>query len=209
MPMILTGQWKRTISTLTKWAARSPMAVDAAVRGEAYAFQGEVIKAFRKGGADTPWKKLSPITLALRRGASKMGGPASKGTKPLIRTGDMRRSVNVKKQGYAHYTAGVHRTAPAARGLTSKKKPYVNIAELHETGMVVIPITDKMRRFFRVLFWKGILPYPWPSKNKQYILIHRRSFIGDTAKKFAKNHPARMMLRYTNHLKGIKSKVPI
>jgi hypothetical protein len=197
----------RPVSILRGMAGRSAAAVDTAIRGEAFAYMRAVVESFREQGKGKSWSPINIVTRELRRGAAKVGGESSGGTKALVRTGSLRRSIKVHKRSHASYFVGVHRSAPRSRGLSGKAMPLVNVAQIHETGMVVIPITDKMRRFFRWLFWKGVLSFPWPPKSKRFILIPRRSFLADTMKAFAKGHEARVVLRYRNALLGIKGKV--
>jgi hypothetical protein len=196
MGVILIGQWGAATSALAKMAKASPAAADRAIRDEAMLFLRRVKESFRTQG-NGKWKKLSPITRALRAGGGAMGRTSSKGTKALIHTGSLRKSVKLHRAAQGAYFVGVHRTAGRSPG---GKATLANVAAIHETGMVVIPITDKMRRYFMWLFWKGVLKFPWPPRNKRYILIPRRSFLRDTFKELAPGHEGRLALRFAQYL---------
>ena len=187
--MILTGAWTTTIQQMGMMQKRAVEAVDLAVREEAHYFHKKVIEAFRKQGARHKWRPLNPITIALRAAGHR--GGASGGTKALTRTGALRRSVKVHRRAWAQYFVGVHRTSD-----------QINVAQLHETGLVVIPITEKMRTYFRALFWKGIIPFPWPSSKKKYIVIHRRSFLQDTYDVESPMSATRIKAFYSKHVFG-------
>lgn len=198
MPMTTFG-FKATIATMRNVRVRAKIAADMAVRDEAHFFHRLVVETMRKQGTGgRRWKKLNPITLALRRGAAKAGGQSSRGTKALIKTGSLRASVKVDRKGVGEYFTGVSRTA----GRSRSGHPLANIASIHETGNVVIPITDKMRRYFRFLFWKGAIKFPWPPAGKSFIVIPRRSFIGDTLKVFEPGFKQRMTRRYVGYVNG-------
>ena len=201
--MRLVGQWQLAVSLLNGYTKKSPEAVDRAIRDEAFYFQRKVTEAFRKGGHGKKWSPLTSVTLALRRGASAIGKAGSRGKTPLVRTGDLRKSINTRRRGFGEYFVGVHRSAPRSRGLSKKGVPLVNVAEIHETGLVVIPITAKMRAFFRYLFWKKVIPFMWPPKNKRFIVLRRRSFMQDTMDEFKDGHEARLLTRYANYLGGL------
>lgn len=185
--LFLVGGWKQVTTQLVEMFSASGDACDAAIRDEAVLFLRTVQLAFRRGGVDGQWPELNAITTALR-----------KGTKPLMDSGSLWRSVKLEKQGPGEYFVGVHRTA----GKSKSGEPLVNVAEAHETGAKIIPITDKMRRYFRALYWKKIIPFPWPAASARYIKIPRRSFLADTMQKSARNHEARLMVRYAEYLTG-------
>lgn len=186
--LLLVGEWEATVKLLDKMYGRADEAADRAIRDEAVLFLRAVQLAFRKGGVNGQWRELGPIARALRRG-----------TKPLMDQGDLWRSVNLQKVGDGEYFVGVSRTA-AARA--RKGSPLINVAEVHETGAKVIPVTDKMRRYFRALYWKKIIPYPWPPASARYIRIPRRSFLADTFEKHAPGYMERLLTRYGYYLIG-------
>jgi hypothetical protein len=164
-------------------------------------FVGMVDATFKNQGAGgKKWDKLHSITKELRKNAGKIEGQSSfGGTKALIRTGSLRRSVTFEKIGNAHYEVGVNRNAKGADG-----KPVANIAQINEVGSVLIPVTDKMRRYFMFLFLSGVLKRPgWPPKNKAFIVIRQRSFLASTMKEFAKGAKARTYARWVNYMMGV------
>jgi len=187
---ILTGGWQTIVTQMAQWTNEAHAAVDKTVRDEAMLFSRYINKAFTKSGYNQKWRRLSPITLALRKAG--VGGSGSGGNKPLVRSGALRKSIKVNRQGFGTYRVGVRRTA----------RTGINVAALHDSGPHIIPVTDKMRRYFMTLFWKGILPFPWPSTKTKYIVIPRRSFLSDTFKKFAPGSRQRMAARYKAYVAG-------
>ncbi|NIO75608.1 MAG: hypothetical protein GTN69_06940 [Armatimonadetes bacterium] len=204
MPMIMIGDWKATLNMVDGMRKNAGKAAAQAVRDEAFLFQRQVVKAFREqGSGGKKWKPLNVITLALRRGASKVGGQGSRGTNALVRSGSLRASVKVEQVTPDTLFVGVKRAAGQYKGTSGKGgAAIVDVGSIHETGHVIIPITDKMRRYFRFLFWKGVIPFPWPPPNKSYILIPRRSFLRDTLVEFEKGFKDRMLRRYVAYLTG-------
>lgn len=167
----LTGDWREALGITEKVAKRAPAALDVAVHGAAMAYRRRVAKAFTaQGGGGKKWAPLGVITLAIRKNASDIGKSASGGTKALIRSGDMRKSITVQKQARAHYFVGVHRT-----------HGKYNIARVHEQPqrkeeVFKIKVSDKMRNYFLYLFIKGVIPAPLKPSTK-HIVIKRRSFL--------------------------------
>lgn len=199
----LTGQWQYAVTIFRDAVQRAPTALDSSVQEEAHYFTKFVNKAFVQQGIKKKWTPLSEITKQLRRNAKAIGGVGSRGTKALIRTGQLRRSVKVHRRGLGDYFVGVHKSAPKGRATVGKGVGMYNVARVHETGMTVIPITEKMRAFFRFLLWKGVIEYPWPPPNKKYILIPQRSFMQQAMDEFAPGHQARLLTRYAMHLGGL------
>lgn len=145
----LTGEWKALAQTLSKmgspalWTAASSQAMGR----EAHRLRGIIIKGFNaQGPKGVKWKKLAHMTIALRRA---MG---FRGTKALMRSGDLRNSIKVVEEGSEDWFVGVHRTARSKTG-----QPLVDIATVHELGSkgeIRIKVTPKMRRFFMAMFLK-------------------------------------------------------
>ena len=99
-------------------------------------------------------KPLKPITIALR-GARGSGG--MKSSKALIDSATMIRSVKVWELHGLSVFVGVHRSARSKDG-----KELANIAEIHEFGTkpFVIPVTDKMRRWWMAMVAAGVFNAP-------------------------------------------------
>jgi hypothetical protein len=167
----LKGQWGEAVALTKAMPKRMPRAIDMAVRGAAMVYRRRVVKAFTAQGAGgKKWDSLSVITLALRKNAGVVGKSASGGTKALIRSGDMRRSVTLRREARAHYFVGIHRT-----------HGKYNIARVHEQpgskrGIFKIPVSEKMRRYFLYLYIKGAIPAPLKASTT-HIVIRQRSFL--------------------------------
>jgi hypothetical protein len=196
--LTLTGEWKKAMQTTATMARQAKKASDAAVRDEAMLFVRMVSEAFKRQGLGKKWKPIHTITKELRRGASVAGkGSNFKGTKALIRSGSLRRSITWKRVNAGEYFVGVHRSAKGEDG-----KPMVNVAAIHETGTTLIPITEKMRRYFMFLFIKGVLSAPWPPPGKTFIVIRQRSFLAHTMAAFSKKTKERTHARWVNYMTG-------
>lgn len=167
----LKGEWGKADAITKDMPRRVPKAMDMAVHGAAMSYRRRVVKAFvAQGAGGKKWDELGVITLALRANASEVGKSASGGTKALIRSGDLRKSITVQREARAHYFVGVHRT-----------HGKYNVARVHEQpksqgGVFRIPVTDKMRNYFLYLFIKGVIPAPLKPSTK-HIVIKQRSFL--------------------------------
>jgi hypothetical protein len=167
--------------------------MDKAVRDEAIMFVGRAQRTMTRSGGDKRWPKISTMTRQLRRGASKVPerlGRTGRGSKPLIKTGDLRRSITMEKQGWATYFAGVHRSSGKA-----------NIAAIHEGGPVVITVTEKMRKYFLYLYMKGATKTVFALKPGSVIIIRQRSFLATTMKSFRKRYNDRVITRWYQYFR--------
>lgn len=197
--MRLVGDWRTAITMTSQWAKRSPAAIDQAVRAEAALFAKRVNEAFVKQGTKRgSWAPLQTMTLEMRANLKRGGG-----SKALIASGAMRRSITVKRRGFAEFYVGIQR---GARGPHSKRS-QAKIGAIHELGagpggVFTITVTEKMRHYFQFLFWKGVIPAPL-SKRKRQIVIPARPFFGPTMEEFEKNHEARLMTNYARILGGL------
>lgn len=184
----LTGDWGKMRSQAATMTARSKKAMDRAVRDEAMLFARRAKKTITKGGGDAAWPKLATLTLTLRRNAEISPGHlgrSGRGRKPLVKTGDLRRSIGVEQKAWATYFAGVDRHSHRA-----------NAAAIHEKGPVTIEVTDKMRKFFMFLYIKGAIQHPVPFKKGSVIVIQQRSFLETTMRKFKRSYRDRMITRW-------------
>jgi hypothetical protein len=136
-----------------KWmdeiAREARKAADEMTRTEAEALAKQIRGTLRaQGVGGDKFQPLSKMTILIRR---KLRG--RRGTKALIESGSMLRSVRTHKVVIPGRTlaffVGVHRTARGARG-----KALANIAEIHEFGTRSYNITVSPR--FRV-FWNYVL----------------------------------------------------
>lgn len=137
--VIFTGQWSVARRILQTSPARIQKALDMATLQEAHYLRKLVVQGMREQApAGQAFKPLSPLTLALRR------FQRFRGTKALLRRGDLRNSINVTQVGAGTAFVGVLRTARNKDG-----ESLANIAELNEYGSrpIVIRITQKMREF--------------------------------------------------------------
>ena len=109
----LDGLWEEAIRTFTGLEAKVAGAVKKAIMQEAQDLRKRIVLQFRSGHPiGGSWKPLSSWTLASRK-AQGFGG-----TKILVRTGDLRNSINVQTSGDTIFV-GVSRTAQSKSG---KKK---------------------------------------------------------------------------------------
>jgi phage gpG-like protein len=143
------GAWVAARKVLATASTRAKQAAKKAILQEAHFFRGKIVEGIREqapGGQR--FKPLAPMTLALRR---FMG---FKGTKALIRRGDLRNSITVHQTGNTVFV-GVLKTATNRDG-----KSLVNIGAVHEFGSkpIVIRVTPAMRRFLHMVARKEGLP---------------------------------------------------
>lgn len=182
------GQWEQTSAIVNTMVTKYQKAQRRATLKEAQLMRREIIKGFRTGApGGKAFKPLEPSTLAVR--AFKGRG----GKKPLIVSASLRNSIRIKEQGDEVFV-GVLRSA---------EKGLVNIAEMNEFGSrpIVVPITDKSRRFLMAAFRKaGIVKPSSGSKTSVAIIrIPPRPFIGPVAES-ALFAPAAVRKRYEANL---------
>jgi len=146
----LFGDWDKAKEIVEGMQERWKKAAEKAVRAEANFLRGKVVEGLREqapGGR--AFKPLSPLTLAVRAFAG------FKGTKALIRRGDLRNAI-VVKEAHEETFVGILRTARGKGG-----ESLVNVGEINEfgAGPIIVPITPKSRRFyFAALTRAGITP---------------------------------------------------
>lgn len=194
--MTMTGPWRATLSTMKQLDRGAfAAAVKKSIAQEAMMMEALVAKGFKVQGLHRPWKKLSPITLALRK---KSG---FSGTKILQSSNSLRRSVVAKKIGAYTWFVGVHRSA---RGEDGKK--LINIAAVHEGPFpTLIPVTKKMRNFWMAMFLQGVFKAPL-KKNRAVLVIMPRPFLKPAYDKMLKGSEERMVgrIKVCLRLKGIR-----
>ncbi|MCP4573348.1 MAG: hypothetical protein GY838_13415 [bacterium] len=167
----LKGEWGKADAITKELPRRVPRAMDMAVHGAAMSYRRRVVKAFvAQGAGGKKWDELGVITLALRKNAAAVGKSASGGTKALIRSGDLRKSITVQREARAHYFVGVHRTHGKFNVARVQEQPQ------RQEDVFSIPVSDKMRNYFLYLFIKGVIPAPL-KPSTTHIVIRRRSFL--------------------------------
>lgn len=132
------GDWRAAANILGNAYMNAARAIELAAKQEAHFFERKLKEGMQSGApGGKRYEPLSPVTLALRKFAG------FKGTKPLIQTGAMLRSIHVVKRG-ALYFVGIDRSAKSADG-----ESMVEIAEMHENGAgpFVVEMTPAARRY--------------------------------------------------------------
>lgn len=178
MKLSKTGDWTAARRILATAPKRIRQAQDKAVLQEAQFFRTKIVEGLRTGApGGEALQPLAPTTLAIRR---LRGG---KGSKPLIRHGDLRNSIAVVKEGDGVFV-GVLRSAKSSGGGS-----LVNVAAIHEFGSrpIALKITPKVRAFLHAAFRKAGLEEPAgdrPSTGIAVIRIPARPFLRPVFEKY-------------------------
>lgn len=203
--MKLVGDWKKALSITQGMSDRYRKAMRQAVLKEAHFLRGEMVKGIRSGApGGKPFKELSALTMALRREAG-FGG-----TKPLIRTGNLFRSLSVVEIGGTltggRVFVGVHRSAKGKDG-----QSLVKLAEIHEFGREWKQrLTPKARRFLWAMLHKYGERYTKGQLNPRggagdgfvRMKIQARPFVRPVVEKYAKPEDVKRRL-FTNLAAGM------
>lgn len=185
-----TGGWARMKKLMDASPARMQAGIKKALDQEGLYLVGQVKKQIRTG----PFEKLAKTTLAMRR------AQGFRGTKPLIRTGDMRNSVTHVVKGSKLFI-GIPRSAKSRDG-----KKLFNIADIHENGRTfAMRVTPKMLRFWFAVLFKNEKKKPAgttmaPGKKIIIIRIPARPFIAPVFAREAKLAPERFLSRLAKNL---------
>lgn len=185
-----SGDWAFAAGFLGRIGARTKGALELSVRREALLAEREMKKgiAEQAPGGKT-FKALSEWTLIKRK------AQGFRGSKALIRRGDLRRSIKtVGPVGGAFFT-GVLRTARGRAG-----QPLVNVARVHEFGATIVLNVDKrgrkggtVRQYFWALVKKGLLQKPLKESTKFLVVtVPPRPFIRPVFEKLTPGREARM-----------------
>ena len=136
------GDWTKAQIFLKFGPTAMKTAANLALRREAENFRKEVVEGIKnQAPGGEKFTDLSAFTIATRRFKK------FRGTKALIVRGDLRRSIKTHKAP-GGYFVGIHRMVKHRTGA-----PLVNIAAVHEFGAkITIRVTDKMRRYLRMIF---------------------------------------------------------
>jgi len=140
-----TGEWQKALSAVNATSANLKKGIAKSLLQDGHYMRKRIVTGMRKqapGGKK--YKPLASTTIAVRRFRR------FRGSKALIRGGDMRNSVQVKRIGEAVFV-GILRSKRSRDG-----RSLANIARLNEFGSkpIVIKITAKMRRFLFAVFSK-------------------------------------------------------
>ena len=207
MPMVkinTVGDWDKAARILGAAPRRIRLALDRAVLQEAQFFRKKVVEGFRtQSPAGKDFKPLAATTLAIRR------FQGFKGTKALLRSGDLKNSVKVVKRVTplgAEAFIGVLRTARSKKGA-----PLVNIARVHEfgAGPIVIQVTPAMRKFLAAAFRQELGGFGGGrggvARGIIIVRIPARPFIGPVADEFfsGPKAAARFQARVAANLSGM------
>lgn len=140
------GDWDKAISGLAKGAKTFNKIMQEALLEEGHFYRKKIIEGFDSGApGGKAFAPHSPLTEATRKADGK-------GSKILIRNGDLRNSIAVKMFGQTVFV-GVLKSARNKSG-----KSMVDVAELHEFGShtVTVPWTKASRgKFFSILRKSG------------------------------------------------------
>ena len=169
------GPWGAVIKSLFDTPAEIRKAKKSALLREGEFFRGEIIKGLRdQAPGGKHFKPLSERTIAIRR---LLG---FKGTKALMRHGDLRNSISVHSAHDAndYVFVGVLRTAKNSKG-----EAMVDVARLNEEGSkpIIIKMTPKMAALLHAAFDKAGLHRmgpPRPSTGVVVVQIPPRPFMG-------------------------------
>lgn len=196
--MYLSGDWKKA-TAVSKWygnRAKMNAAISAFLLREAEVMRKLVIQGFIRQGLSTPWRKLSPWTLAARRLKNFSG------TKALIHSAEMMKSVttSISADGMTAF-CGILYQARRSDG-----QSMVNIAKIHEFGFgpKAIRVTPKMAKYI------GLLLRYMPEKRAKrrirkasggmfILVIPPRPFFGPARPIFMQGAEKRMMAFFSKH----------
>ncbi len=176
---VLFGKWGLALKTLARAPKDLAEAKHKALLQEAEFFRTKIVEGLREqapGGRQ--FKPLSPTTIAMRQFLG------FKGTKALLRRGDLRNAIAVQEVGDAVFV-GIRRTAKNSQG-----EALVDIAQLNEHGSkpIVIRITPKMAALLHMAFRKSgntnRMGPPRPSTGIITIQIPARPFLAPVFEKF-------------------------
>lgn len=175
MELRLDGLWKEALETFPELKRSVPAAVNKALLQEAQDLRKRMVEQFRKQApVSGTWAPLSPFTLRARR-VQGFGG-----RKILIRTGDLRNSIQIEVIGPGLVFVGVNRTALTKGGAggqrqasnkkkaikfravspssaSGKRMALVNLGLIHEFGAsFTITVTRRMQRYLFGVLLKGV-----------------------------------------------------
>jgi hypothetical protein len=201
--VLFFGEWALAAKTLASAPKDFREAKKKALLLEAHFFRAKIIEgltAQAPGGA--AFKPLAPSTIAMRKFLG------FKGTKALLRRGDLRNSIVVQEFGEDVFV-GILRQAKTRDG-----QPLIDIANLNEYGSkpIVIKITPKMSALLHMAFRKagGAMNRMGPPRASTGVIVVQipaRPFMGPVFDKYGGNEDAQR--RYAERVGAImKTKGP-
>lgn len=171
------GDWNKLSNLLGKIPKAVETATNKAIKKEGHFLRTKIVDGIRdQAPGGKQFLPLAVTTLAVR----KFKG--FNGTKALIKTGDLRNSVQVMDAPQGCFI-GIERNAKGKNG-----KSMIDIAVLHEqgSGPIVIRVTAKMRKFLMMAFRQAGLQGPYGRGTGLLIMkIPARPFIGPVFEKFS------------------------
>lgn len=191
-----TGDWHKARVLLSQGPRILKVATNRAVRKEAQFLRGKIVQGIQKQApGDKRFKSLAATTIAIRQAAG------FRGTKALLRRGDLWKGIGVNETREGFFV-GVLRAAVNAAG-----QRLVNIAEANEFGSkpIVIPVTDKMRKFVMMAFNKAGLSGGGNGGFRRGFIISQipaRPFLRPVFEKYGKTSADRVKASLAEYLKG-------
>lgn len=187
-----SGLWSQAAGFIGNVGVKSRAALMLATKREAILAVGEMKKGIRdQAPGGQTFQALSELTLAKRKAKEV------KGTKALVRHGDLFRSIRaVGPIGGDTVFAGVLRTATGRNG-----QNLANVAAVQEFGQIMAVNVDKpgkggktTRDFFLALFLKGLISAPLKGTTRILIIeVPARPFVAPVLKKMEKGRQGRFL----------------
>jgi len=140
--IVLTGAWRKAEGLTLGFSGQLNAAYKKAALQEGHFLRNEIVRGIRSGApGGKSFLPLSEKTLAVRRFKGRGG------SKPLVVSGELARSVTVKAEGDEVFV-GLLRSGSARGG-----KSMANLGEIHEFGKTfAMVLTPKARRFLAMAF---------------------------------------------------------
>ena len=185
-----TGDWYKAAAALTWLERKAKAALGRSLKKEAIRLTKEQRREI-KGGGTPPFQPLSTFARIVRRALGQ------RGSRPLLRTGLLLRSVKLHRIGKMSYFSGVKK-GTVYKDDRSRIKDAMEIARLQETGrkgfVIILDRPSKHsgktpRQWLWWLFFRGALKHP-PSKGRKTMTIlpaPRRPYVTQTMNRLGGN----------------------
>lgn len=200
---LLFGEWETALTTLARAPRDFANAKRTALLQEAQFFRTKIIQGLgEQAPGGRAFKPLAPTTIAMRKFLG------FKGTKALMRRGDLRNSIVVQEVGDQIFV-GILRQAKNSKG-----ESLIDVAKLNEFGSkpIIIKITPRMARFLHMAFRKSggfgnRMGPPRAGTGLIVVQIPARPFLAPVFEKYGGNDEAQK--RYADRIvKLMKGKGP-